>query len=265
MKKVGVIGVTYEATATFYRMLCGRSQELIGPGRNPDILLHTRDFREYLESAKGDFRGWTVLMLDSISRLAAAGCDFVVCPANSNHVVYEEVSAAAELPWINMIEAVFDAVRREPPGATPPVCGILGTNFTVESDIFGRYASGIPLVYPEPELQEALHAEIVNHLVFGTVRDAGLEIVRRCLASIRGAGASDHGVIGLLLEGGRVVVEVTAGPAGTRRPIGENAGVETNLSARRALTASPGIRPSCDPTTAVRRRTAGPRRRGMRT
>lgn len=190
MKKVGVIGVTYEATAIFYRRLCERSQALLGKGRNPDIFLYTRDFREYLESAEDALRLWPALMLDSIRRLSAAGCDFVVCPANSNHLVYDEVCSRSKIPWLNMIEAVSQEVRRVTRNTASPVCGVLGTNFTVESGIYGRYASGIPLVYPEPELQEALHAEIVNHLVFGTVRDAGLEIVRRCIAAIRAAGAS---------------------------------------------------------------------------
>jgi aspartate racemase len=99
MKNVGVIGVTYEATAFFYRKLCDRSQEILGHGHNPDILIHTRDFDDYLESVDRRTEAWPRLMLASIRRLAAAGCDFVVCPANSNHVVYEEVSAAAELPW----------------------------------------------------------------------------------------------------------------------------------------------------------------------
>ena len=44
------------------------------------------------------------MTIDRISVPVGAGCDFVVCSANSNYIVYENGARQSDIQWISIVE-----------------------------------------------------------------------------------------------------------------------------------------------------------------
>jgi len=68
-----------------------------------------------------------------INNLEKAGADFIVCPCNSLHYWYKEISEGINIPWINMIEVV----SKKSTGNTL----ILGGYITSKMKLYNEYIS----------------------------------------------------------------------------------------------------------------------------
>lgn len=170
MKHIGIAGVTAEGAALAYRRICVTAGERLGRYRHPEISLHSFSFSEHIEAGPRPHEQWASLLLASAEKLQASGADFMICPSNTPHEVYERVAPALPSPWLHIAEATGTlAVRNGLPRLL-----LLGTRFTLEGSVYEPAyfsAKGIELVLPDEREVGRMHAIITDELIPGLVSD----------------------------------------------------------------------------------------------
>src|SRR5271156_1163606 len=98
---IGIVACTAEGAALCYRSICLGGAQLLGPHDHPEISMHTHPLAEYMKCIyRGDWPGGGDLMLSSADKLAKAGADFLICPANAIHQAFPYVAPRSPLPWL---------------------------------------------------------------------------------------------------------------------------------------------------------------------
>src|SRR5699024_7048415 len=89
---IGIVGCTAEGAALCYRTICQEGMALLGGSAHPEVTMHTPSFAGYQRCLDvGDMEGIGEIMLASARTLAAAGADFLICPANTMHQAFAYV------------------------------------------------------------------------------------------------------------------------------------------------------------------------------
>ncbi len=113
-------------------------------------------------------------MVEDAMMLERSGCGFLVIPCNTAHNFYGKINDAAGIPVLNIIQETIDFSRAKGAagGRQIGTLGIMATEGTVVSDIYGRYCEpeGISTCYPDPEYQKK-----VNHIIYDCIK-AGLPV-----------------------------------------------------------------------------------------
>lgn len=168
-KHIGVVAVSSPGAALCYQTICTEGERFLGkPYAHPEVSLHSLPFNEYVAKIEGgDWEGVAELLLTSARKLASIGADFVICPDNTVHIVFDEVSRRSPIPWLHIAEEVAKEARSL--GFTK--LAILGTRFLMESDVYpSKLASyGLAWVIPEPRQRETINRIIFDELVYGIV------------------------------------------------------------------------------------------------
>lgn len=89
--------------------LCQESEQSFGRYVYIPSLLKIRSFSEYFHAA--DKSVWTQLMIRDFNELIDAGCDLLVCPANTNHIVYDHFLPNLSVPWLHIADPVEDVLK----------------------------------------------------------------------------------------------------------------------------------------------------------
>jgi aspartate racemase len=161
---VGIVGCSAEGAALCYRTLCAEGAALLGPHAHPEVSLHTPSLARYAACLeRGDLAGVADLMLDSATRLARCGAQFLICPDNTIHQALPLLRERSPLPWLHIAEVVAaEAVARG-----HRRLGLLGTRWLVESDVYpvALAARGLACVKPDAPAREQVHRIIMDELV----------------------------------------------------------------------------------------------------
>ena len=114
MKLIGIVGgLSWEATALYYRLLNEATARALGPHHNARSVILSVDFAEALALANGgDWDGLAALLIDAARRLRDAGADMVLLGANTAHIVAEQVAAAIDVPLLHIADAAGAAAHR---------------------------------------------------------------------------------------------------------------------------------------------------------
>jgi aspartate racemase len=170
MKVIGIVGgLSWEATALYYRLLNEATARALGEHHNARSVIVSVDFAEALALAnRGDWDGLAVLLIDAARRLCRAGADMVLLGANTAHIVADQVAAAIDVPLLHIAdvagaEAQARGVRR---------AGLIGTRFTLESPIFADRLcerAGLTVIAPDATGRNDLQRIIVDELTVGRV------------------------------------------------------------------------------------------------
>ena len=93
-------------------------------------------------------------MAESAERLTAQGADILVIPCHTAHYYYDALQRLCRVPILNMLGVLAQAAR----SAGYRQLGLLATDGVVQSGIYDSafHGTGIELIYPDPEGQEAL-------------------------------------------------------------------------------------------------------------
>ena len=92
---IGIVACSAEGAALCYRTVCLEGAELLGRHEHPEVSMHTHSLAEYMRCVDAnDWAGVAELMLSSAEKLAKAGADFLICPDNTIHQVFDLVRAA---------------------------------------------------------------------------------------------------------------------------------------------------------------------------
>ena len=197
MKTLGVLGgMGPESTIEYYRLLVAGYRDRRRDGSYPPLLINSVDVNRVLTLAAALNRQPLVEYLGAgLRRLARAGADFGLLPANTPHVVFGELSRESPLPLISIVEATCNFAKQR----KFTKLGLFGTRSTMQAGFYQQVfkEQGIELLLPSIEEQNYVHEKYVGELVAGRflpeTSDGLLAIARKL--------KDDQGIEGLILGG----------------------------------------------------------------
>jgi aspartate racemase len=186
-KHIGIVSVNYEGTALCYRSICIEAASLMGEYQHPQITIHSFPLADYMHFvSKLDWEGVAGLLLESAEKVARAGADFAICPANTAHEAFKSMRPRSAIPWLHIVEVVAEAAADR--GWSK--LGILGTRFLMDADLYPEVLAelGIEAVVPEAEERERINAFIFEELVKGNFKSSTKEYFRGATAQLASRG-----------------------------------------------------------------------------
>jgi len=190
MKLIGIVGgLSWEATALYYRLLNEAAARALGPHHNARSVIVSVDFAEALALAnQGDWDGLATLLIDAARRASAAGADMVLLGANTAHIVAEQVAAAIDVPLLHIADVAGTAAQD---GGFRHV-GLIGTKFTLESPIYAerlRERFGLTVSTPDAAARDELQRIIIDELTVGRVEPRSRQNCVAIIEQLRQRGA----------------------------------------------------------------------------
>ena len=173
MRKLGVIGgMSWVSTYTYYKQINQLMRRRAAPMSSAPMLIESLDFAQlYGLREEEDWKRAAEVLSESAKRLAGAGAGALMIAANSMHKVYDEVSAAVDVPIMHIADCVGQ--RMQAAGATEPA--LLGTRFVMTESFYRQrlVAHGVDLMPPDMDVVEMVDGIIYKELMLGKVtRDA---------------------------------------------------------------------------------------------
>lgn len=193
MKHIGIAAITAEGAAIVYRRICKSAAQRSGEYRHPEISLHTFSLSEHVSVGADRREKWGALILSSADKLRATGAEFMICPSNTPHAIYDDIAGSLPMPWLHIARPV----RRMAQAIRAKRLLLLGTRFTVESDFYDREFRGsdIALIRPRPEQTARIHDIIHGELIWGVVTAQSREYFAHVLQQHAAAGI-DGAILG---------------------------------------------------------------------
>lgn len=178
MLHIGILAHSADGAALCYLEIVRESARILGDHEHPEITLSILPMGATLP-------WWDALDLVSINahlrrtaeRLAAAGCDFFVCPDNTAHIALDAAAEPYPLPGLHIADIV---ARRAKTDGRRRVA-LLGTSYTMEGPAypaaFARH--GLEMRTPNTEDRALLNRLIFDELCKGEItKTARAEFVR---------------------------------------------------------------------------------------
>lgn len=193
MKKIGIIGgLGPEPTVEYYRIITGHFQEK--REGYPRIILYSMDVDELCTLFEAERLDEVVDVLsEGVHALHRAGADFGLIAANTPHIVFDELVRISPIPLLSIVTATLRAIEEKGLGRV----GLLGTRFTMKSDLFQRELgpAGVLVHVPDEDEQEYIQRKIYDELTIGRFLDETrtglLDIVKNLIER--------HSIDGLIL------------------------------------------------------------------
>lgn len=186
-KHIGIVTVSHEGAALCYQTICADAAALMGEHRHPEITMHSFPLADYLPFAsQGEWEKVADLLLKSVNKVALAGADFAICPANTAHEAFAYLEPRSPIPWLHIVEVVGEAANH----AGYAKLGVLGTRFLMEGRVYPKVLANrnIEVVIPQAAQREEINNFILNELVKGTLKDSTKDYFRRSVAELAAAG-----------------------------------------------------------------------------
>ena len=185
MKHIGILSHSFEGATLCYRTMCLEGVRRLGDHQHPEITLTGVAMHHMLDAwERGDNSALRDMFMYDAGKLAAAGCDFFVCPDNTAHIALETEGDDFPIPALHIGEVVAEQARRD--GRTK--VGILGTKYTMTGPVYpgalGR--RGIGWGIPDEADRKIVNDIIFNELCLGTFteesRSAYVRIIEKLAA-----------------------------------------------------------------------------------
>ena len=193
MRKIGIIGgLGPEPTIEYYRIITGYFQER--RQGYPRIVLYSMDVDELFALFESESYGEIVEVLaEGVDALHTAGADFGLIAANTPHIVFEELMQRSRIPFLSIVAATRGVIEEKGLGRV----GLLGTSFTMKSDLFQRELApaGVEVYVPNDEEQEYVQRKIYDELAVGRFLDE----TRAGLLDVVEKMVERHSIEGLIL------------------------------------------------------------------
>jgi aspartate racemase len=190
MKTIGLIGgMSWESTATYYRLINEGVKKSYGGFHSAKILLYSVDFAEIEKlQVAGKWEEAGQLLSNIASRLERAGADCMMICTNTMHKVADQVASSIRIPLLHIADATAERIVKD--GVKK--VGLLGTSFTMEQEFYrGRLESryGLQVLIPDESERKIVHDVIFNELCLGQVREKSRMEYRRIAEKLSGRGA----------------------------------------------------------------------------
>jgi len=143
MKHIGILAHSFEGATLCFRTACLEGVKRLGSHMHPEVTMTCSPMSLLLEAwERSDNQTLRAAFINDANKLAAAGCDFFVCPDNTAHIALETGGEPYPIPGLHIGEVVAEQAKRD--GRTK--VGILGTRFTMTGPVYPG-ALGRRLIY----------------------------------------------------------------------------------------------------------------------
>jgi aspartate racemase len=171
MRHVGILAHSVPGAALCFQAFGEHGMGLLGSYDHPDVTLDCIAMGHSMQAYEsGDYGSVRSILAESVERLARAGADFFVCPDNTAHIALEQPGPDLALPGLHIAEVV----AKEAATLGHRTVGVLGTKWTMESDLYPRVltAHGIDAEIPSADDRAVIQAITFDELVHGVFTDA---------------------------------------------------------------------------------------------
>lgn len=186
-KHIGIVAVSPEGSALCYRQIARHAMHIEDPEKRPLVTLHNLPFSTYVEAYRaGDWEQVAQMMIWSAKTLYAAGANFLICPDNIAHHALTLAEASTDIPWLNMIELVTDAVCAN----DCTTLGLIGTQMIMHSSTYQTYLGmrGVTLLVPYDDEVEQIDRIIFTELIEGRVEEASRQVMLEVMRNLAERG-----------------------------------------------------------------------------
>ena len=158
---IGLLAHSFEGAALCFRTACLEGVKRLGAHMHPEITMTCSPMGLVLDAwERGDNEELRAFFMEDARKLAAAGCDFFVCPDNTAHIALESAGGPFPIPGLHIGEVVAERARRD--GRTK--VGILGTKYTMSGPVYPGALGRRGIGWAVPDESDR---KIVDDIIFG--------------------------------------------------------------------------------------------------
>ena len=193
-KHIGIVACSAEGAALCYRTICKEGTNVLGKHNHPEISMHNFPLSEYMKYIEiGEWEGVADIMLTSVRKLAKIGADFAICPDNTIHQAFEQVTRKSPIPWLHIAEEVVVEAKKN----NYQCLGILGTQFLMEGPVYSSKisSSGIGYMIPDEKNRLGINQIIFDELVNAIFTPQALSYFKGVINKLKNKGC-DSVVLG---------------------------------------------------------------------
>lgn len=181
--------MSWESTATYYRLINEGVRERLGGLHSAELVLYSVDFEpvEQLQ-VRGDWDEAGRVLARAAQGVEAAGGEVLVLCTNTMHKVAEAIEAAVDIPFLHIADATAAALKL----AGHRRVGLLGTAFTMEQEFYrGRLQDqhGLEVLIPGDDDRRIVHDVIYDELCLGRVVEPSRREYGRIIDALQREGA----------------------------------------------------------------------------
>jgi aspartate racemase len=145
----------------------------MGEHNHPEITMNSVPMADHMPHIRAnDWEAVAKLLAASARKVAQAGANFAICPANTYHQAFKYLIPQSPIPWIHIARAVAEEAHR----SDYVRLGILGTKYLMEGPVYPealeefRIESEIPDEADREKINDIIFKELVNGLFPETSR-----------------------------------------------------------------------------------------------
>lgn len=187
MLHIGILGHSADGSALCYLEMVRESARVLRDHAHPEItlsLLPMGPTIPWWES--GDLAQINTHLRATAERLAAARCDFFVCPDNTAHIALEAAREPYPLPALHIAEVV--AQRAKADGRKR--IALLGTRYTMEGPVYAAAFArhGLEMRTPGAADRDLLNRIIFDELCLGRFDEPARREFLRVIEALKAEG-----------------------------------------------------------------------------
>ncbi|WP_225776008.1 aspartate/glutamate racemase family protein [Pseudomonas sp. Marseille-Q5115] len=190
MRTLGVIGgMSWESTATYYRLLNEGVRDRLGGLHSAPLLLHSVDFAQVAAMQKaGEWEAAGELLERAAQGLERAGATALLLATNTMHKVAGAIEASVDIPLLH----IGDAVGQQLQAQGIERVALLGTRFTMREPFYRDRLSerfGQHVLLPTEAEMEEIDRVIFSELCVGAIKPEAKAFYLACLERLQANGA----------------------------------------------------------------------------
>lgn len=188
MMTLGILGgMSWESTASYYRLLNEGVRQQRGGLHSAPLLLASVDFAGIAHwQSRDDWEQAGRFLAETAQGLERAGAGALLLATNTMHKVAADIESAVTIPLLHIGDAVGQILKDQGVDRA----ALLGTRFTMQQDFYqARLANryGIDVMVPDADEMDEVNRIIYDELCVGTLRDESrrryLQIIERLAAA----------------------------------------------------------------------------------
>ncbi|HET9370676.1 MAG TPA: amino acid racemase [Vicinamibacterales bacterium] len=187
MLHIGILAHSADGAALCFLEMIRAASARLGAHEHPEVTLSILPMGPTLAHyARHDLGAVRAHLARTAGRLAAAGCDFFVCPDNTAHIALELAGEPLPLPGLHI--AAIVAARAKADGRRS--VALLGTKWTMEGPVYpAAFAKrGLTMRTPSPEDRRIVDDVIFDELCQGVVSERSRSEYVRIIDALKQEG-----------------------------------------------------------------------------
>ena len=194
LKHIGIAAITAEGAALCYKTILAEAAKILGPNQHPEISLHSFSFSKLLEAQhKKDWDTVGKYIVESINKLAVAGANFAVMPANATHYAFDYIQQNGSIPLLNLVSLTSEECKK----LNFTKVGVLGVGVTMSGGLYRKplTALGIEPITPDDEQQKIINDIIFQEIIPEKITESGIDKIIEIIKKLK-IGGCDGVILG---------------------------------------------------------------------